>query len=259
MQPTVSLASYTPEFTATALQNTPTPIWIHQGPDTVCIPILLYHHIGMSSVGNQYMISPEMFSDQMRLLHDLGYQTITTTDLLRSIEDGADLPSQPILITFDDGNLDNYTYAYPIMWSYGFVGVEYLVGNYIDAEQYMTTQQIVELIEAGWEMGSHGMSHVNLVNAPPQERFYEIHKSRIFLEQKFGTSFTSFAYPYGEFDTGVMNAVYDAGYKTGMGLGYGSIQRHRDQYALHRIAIKGTYDLEFFESLLKRDNLPQPN
>lgn len=192
----------------------------------------------------------------MRLLHELGYQTITTRDLHRSIEEGLDLPPRPIIITFDDGHLDNYTNAYPIMQAYEFIGVEYLVGNYIDADQFMTSQHIREMMAAGWEMGSHSMNHVSLMDATPAERQFEIRGSRLFLEEKFGVPFSSFAYPFGEFDPGVINAVYDAGYATGMGLGFSSVQKHKDQYALHRIAVKGEYDLEAFEALLKRSGMP---
>ena len=63
--------------------------------------------------------------------------TITTELLIKAVNEGADLPPRPILITFDDGHLNNYTTAFPIMKKYGFTGVLYIVANYMGADQYM--------------------------------------------------------------------------------------------------------------------------
>jgi hypothetical protein len=93
----------------------PTATWVAQGPDTINVPILLYHHIDISPTNSQYYVSPDKFEEQMKLLRDWEYTTITTEMLVKAIRKGSTLPPRPILVTFDDGNLDNYTIAFPIM------------------------------------------------------------------------------------------------------------------------------------------------
>lgn len=228
----------------------PAPKWVLQGPDTVEVPILLYHHIAESPKNSQFYVTPQTFEQQMQLLNDWGYTTITTTMLIRSIREGMGLPPHPIVITFDDGNVDNYIHAFPIMKKYGFVGVEYLVVNYIGKDGYMTTDQIRALLAGGWEIGSHTMNHANLVTSQPEQRLYEIHASFKSLEREFGFSALTFAYPFGSYDCGLMDAVYRAGYLAGMGLGSGSTQCTFDLYALHRLAVRGGMELDSFAGLL---------
>src|SRR5688572_21347743 len=68
------------------------PILIFQGPGTMLVPILLYHRIDESSTESQYYVSPDEFEEQMKLLHDWGYTTITTELLVQAISEGAALP-----------------------------------------------------------------------------------------------------------------------------------------------------------------------
>jgi hypothetical protein len=63
------------------------PQWSWQGPDQVIVPILLYHHIGLSLQGDTtYYISPDIFDKQMNLLYQWGYQTISVELLVRSMK-----------------------------------------------------------------------------------------------------------------------------------------------------------------------------
>jgi hypothetical protein len=108
------------------------PQWSRQGPGPVIVPILLYHHIGYSLEGDTtYYITPEVFDQQMNLLYQWGYQTISLALLVKAITEGADLPPKPILLTFDDGSDTIYERALPIMQRYGFTGMSYIVYYYI--------------------------------------------------------------------------------------------------------------------------------
>jgi peptidoglycan/xylan/chitin deacetylase (PgdA/CDA1 family) len=115
------------------------------------------------------------------------------------------------LITFDDGNLDNYTNAFPIMQRYGFSGVMYIVGNYIGAPRYMNVDQIREMTGAGWEVGSHSMTHPDLTKIDPQLLNYEILASRKYLGMELGLPILSFSYPFGTSHCGINDKVFDAG------------------------------------------------
>jgi hypothetical protein len=139
-----STATITRTFTP---PPSPTSTWVAQGPGNVVVPILLYHWIAVSPTDgpnytSPYYVKPEVFDEQMKLLHDWGYQTITIDMLLSAINEGAELPPRPMLITFDDGHLNNYTAAFPIMQKYGFTGILYIVGNYIGIDDYLNVDQI---------------------------------------------------------------------------------------------------------------------
>jgi len=237
----------TPTFTASP---TPTAAWIHQGPDTVLVPIILYHRIDTSPINSQYYVPPEKFDEEMKLLHDWGYTTITTELLIKAINEGADLPPRPILITFDDGHLNNYTTAFPIMQKYGFTGVLYIVANYMGTDQYMNADQIKEMAAAGWEVGSHSVNHLDLTSLDPERQRYEVVDSRTILEDKLGVPVLTIAYPFGISNSSVIDYAHFAGYIGGMSLGFTYDQGVSNLYTMQRRDIKGTYDVKQFAAFL---------
>ncbi|MEP6896642.1 MAG: polysaccharide deacetylase family protein, partial [Chloroflexota bacterium] len=198
-----------PTDTPTAL---PTPTWVKQGSGDITVPILLYHHIATSPIDSRYYVPPEKFEEELKLLHDWGYTTITTTQLIQAITLGTKLPPRPMLITFDDGHADNYTTAFPIMQKYGFTGVLYLVYNYLDTDQYLNTAQVLEMVHAGWEVGSHSINHYDLTKLDADKQRREIVESRQLFEQKFGIPILTFAYPFGYKDPAVIDYANFAGY-----------------------------------------------
>lgn len=229
----------------------PTEAWEVQGPGDITIPIILYHRIDYSPIDSRYYVTPEKFDEQMKLLHDWGYTSITSTMLARAIMQGAELPPRPFLFTIDDGNLDNYTTAFPIMQKYGFTGALYIVGNYIGAEDYMTVEQILEMYNAGWEVGSHSMNHLDLTKLDPDSLRFEIIGSRNFLEDKLGIPILSFAYPFGASNDSALDYVKFAGYSNAMGAsGYTPSQGTWNLYYLQRVEIKGNEDAKTFTRFL---------
>ncbi len=247
-------ATVTPTRFATA-SPIPTATWVHQGPNTVLVPILLYHWIAVSPTDgpnytSPYYVRPEVFEEEMKLLHDWGYTTITTELLIKAIAEGAYLPPRPLIITFDDGHLNNYTTAFPIMQKYGFTGVLYLVANYLGADQYMNADQIKEMAAAGWEVGSHSISHSDLTALEPERQRYEVVDSREILETKLGIPVLTFSYPFGKSNSSTIDYVHFAGYIAGMSLGFTHDQGNSNLFTLQRRDIKGTYDVKQFAAFL---------
>jgi peptidoglycan/xylan/chitin deacetylase (PgdA/CDA1 family) len=222
---------------------TPTPTWSQQGPGEVIVPILLYHHIQESEFPSRYRIPPEKFEQQIKLLHDWGYTTISTELLVQAITLGAQLPPHPIIITFDDGDIDVYQNAFPIMEKYGFTGVFYLVSNYIGQPNYITAEQVQEMAAAGWEIGSHSLSHLDLIKNPERQRD-EIVQSKEQLETMLGVPVRTFAYPFGRAGQAARDYVKFAQYIAAMGLGYTPVQSQKNLYYLWRWEVQGTFDLQ---------------
>jgi len=247
-----STATLTPTATLTLTPTpTPTPTWAMQGPGKVVCPILLYHHISQpdSPTTSTYYIPPEDFEIQMKALRDWGYTSISISQLVEAILHSARLPNRPVVITFDDGNLDVYINAFPIMQKYGFAGVMYIVVNTLHADGYMGVDQIQEMVAAGWEVGSHSMTHAHL-NDAHDLLYNEINQSRIELEGALDLTVRSFAYPFGEMDATVSTQVQSYGYTSAVGLGTLWNQSVYNLYYLSRRPVPGGIDLGTFAAYL---------
>jgi peptidoglycan/xylan/chitin deacetylase (PgdA/CDA1 family) len=226
------------------------PAWVVQGPNQVIIPILLYHHIGFSlAEDSAYYVSPEVFDQQMNLLYQWGYKTISIELLAKAIKEGAQLPPKPIILTFDDGGETTYSAALPIMQRYQFTGVSYIVYHYVGLTNYMNADEIRALHAAGWEIGSHGLTHRDLTTRPDRQEDEVVH-SRRQLESLLGIPISSFAYPFGAYDESSLGYARFAGYIAAMGLGNESMQGTKNLFYLYRQAVRGTDDLRAFASRL---------
>src|SRR5215204_982009 len=241
------------------LTFTPEPQWKIAGPGEVLIPILLYHQIGYSPSGNLYYVTPEEFERQIFLLHEWGYHTISVRQLAVAILAGAELPLNPIVLTFDDGNENIFTTAFPIMQKYDFTGTVYVVYNYIGSTNFMNKEEIRALYEAGWEIGSHSLSHVDLTQRQDRQEA-EIIESRHKLQTLLNVPIDSFAYPYGARDDLSIEYMHFSGYIVAVGLGADMHQGPNNLYYLYRRDITAKHDLKTFAQFLpwQRDleNLP---
>lgn len=250
------LPSETATNTVTPTPTTiPTATWAVQGPGDVTAPILLYHHVDPDR-DNWYNVSPENFAEQMQALADWGYTTITISQLAKAITDGAPLPERPIVITFDDGHMSVYNYAFPIMQQYGFFGVNYLVANRLDVDGFLSPSELGELEKAGWEVGSHGFTHSDLT-LDHSLAFDEIFYSRNEIEEILGLEVNTFAFPYGSVDNYLYNRVEDWGYLAAVGLGKSYFHNQYSLFYLSRIEIEYEYTLEDFAALLPWSSTPE--
>jgi peptidoglycan/xylan/chitin deacetylase (PgdA/CDA1 family) len=243
--PTVTLSPLPTSTPAPSL----TPTWVWASPGVVTAPILLYHHIAESGVTSRYYISPQNFRAQMEALRAWGYTTITPTHLVNVILGGGLLPARPVIITFDDGNLDVYENAFPIMQEMGFVGAVYIVSNRLGAEDFLSGEQLAELAAAGWEIGSHGRSHVNLAANHAMAR-EEILQSRLDIGTAAGVTVTTIAYPFGMVDDYVFEKTEEYGYVAGLGLGVLWDHSLGTLYYLNRREVHAEYNLAAFAALL---------
>ena len=238
----------TPTFTSTPI---PTPTWVLQGPGDLTIPILLYHHIGISPIDSRYYVPPEKFEQEIKVLYDMNYTSITVEKLVQAITLGRELPAHPILITFDDGHVDNYTNAFPIMQKYGFTGVLYIVTNYLGTPGYLNRYQILEMYKAGWEVGSHTMNHYDLTKLTPEQQRREIAGSKKELEDVLGIDILTIAYPFGAKNKSILGAARAAGYIAAMGAeGYTDSQGDSNLFNLQRVEIKSSEDAKSFTRFL---------
>ena len=227
-----------------------TPTWVFNNPGQVVAPILLYHHVEGDVSYSRYYVSVPDFHKQMQALHDWGYTAIPISLLLDALFDGAELPPKPIVITFDDGNRNIYENAFPIMREYDFPGVFYIVGNRVNSGTDIAhAPELKEMVEAGWEIGSHSYTHLDLTLNHAIAR-YEILQSKLDIEEALGVDVQTFAYPFGTIDPFLAQKVQDYGYRAGMGLGISWTHTWGSMFYLNRIEIHGNHSVDYMGSLL---------
>lgn len=237
------------------LVATPTRGWEYHPPGEISVPILLYHHIGESQAHPRYFVSPQQFKAQMSSLWKWGYTTIPISLLVRAIQEGAELPPKPVVITFDDGYREVYQEALPVMEQYGFVGTLYVIQDQVGVSGYLNADQLRKLIESGWEIGSHSKTHANLRKAGVN-LVEEVINSRLALESLLSTPVLTFSYPYGSASPYLKEYVQQAGYTSAVGVGTLSRHSRNTAYYLSRLEVRGGYDLLDFSRLLRGENPP---
>jgi peptidoglycan/xylan/chitin deacetylase (PgdA/CDA1 family) len=249
MTPTPLPATSTPTPTQTP-QPSQTPTWVtHAKQEKVIAPILLYHHIRFTDKPGRYDVSPDMFKAQMNALVEWGYTSVTVKDLANVLRNGGSLPEKTVVISFDDGDLDVYQNAFPVMKDLGLVGTFYIVTNRLKSVDFVNAEQLKEMAAAGWEIGSHSHSHVDLsLNHGSIET--ESAYSKKVLEEAIGQPVYTYAYPYGGFDSTAGSGVASSGYIGAVGLGTTYIHSSHVVFYLSRIEIRNDYDMAMFSRVL---------
>lgn len=166
------------------------------------VPILCYHQIRNwtatdGKMGKDYIVPIAEFKSQMKMLADSGYQTILPDQLYDYLVYGKKLPKKPIMLTFDDTKLDQYTAAIPEMNKYGFKGVFFIMTVSIGKANYMSKAQIKELSDAGHVIGSHTYDHQNVKKYQGDDWLTQIEKPTKTLQEITGKEVKYFAYPFG--------------------------------------------------------------
>jgi peptidoglycan/xylan/chitin deacetylase (PgdA/CDA1 family) len=215
----------------------PGPVLVHSRKP---IPILMYHAISSPPAGTalpELFVKPFTFRAQIKQLAARGYTAITLKQAYDAWESDGLVPEKPIVLSFDDGYRGDYTDAMPILKERNWPGVLNLeVGNLEDGE--LTDEMVEEMIDAGWEVDSHTISHLDLTGIKGKDLRREVAGSRELLSDRFGVPVDFFCYPAGRFDGSTVAEVEAAGYlgatTTEPGLAA------RDQlFRLRRIRING--------------------
>jgi peptidoglycan/xylan/chitin deacetylase (PgdA/CDA1 family) len=170
------------------------------------VPILCYHQVRNwkptdGKVGKDYIVEIQNFKDQMKMLADSGYHTILPDQLYAYLNTGAALPSKPIMLTFDDTDLDQFTIVNPTLKKLGYKAVYFIMtvsigrkGKFVD---YMSSDQIKQLSDEGNIIGSHTYDHKNFKKYAGKDWEEQLDKPTKRLEEITGKTMTEFAYPFG--------------------------------------------------------------
>ncbi len=212
---------------------------------------LLYHRVCADEewYPSEYVVSRSVFRRHLEYLARHRYYTpdIQNPDTIGSAphSDG----KTPVLITFDDGYLDNYEQAFPLLQEFGFNALIFLVADFsrrtnwwdtpggIPETPLMEKKHIAEMDRAGIQFGSHTMTHPRLASLQRSDAEREIAGSKTAIEEMLGRGIVSFSYPYSSFHDGVKQIVRDAGYRYAFAVNDGPRHLRDDLFAIRRLNV----------------------
>jgi peptidoglycan/xylan/chitin deacetylase (PgdA/CDA1 family) len=232
------------------------------GAHTIQLPILMYHYIRtppsplVDILGYRLSVAPAVFEAQMSWLAANGYHPVTFDDVRAYFSGSRPLPPRPVVITFDDGYADLYTTAFPILKEHGFKAVAYIVSGFVGWPQYVTKDQILELDQYGIEIASHTVSHPNLARASMASVTFQVTASKHWLEALLGHPVLDFAYPSGQYNAQVIQALKAAGYDTAVTEVVSTTHSLNDRYTWTRVRVGVGESLSEFAASLGTPMLP---
>ncbi|MDR0326602.1 MAG: polysaccharide deacetylase family protein [Oscillospiraceae bacterium] len=199
------------------------------------VPVLMYHCVEDNETNNAFYVSVADFEAHLRYLYENDYRTITMRELTRMVTSGEEVPPRAVVLTFDDGYINNYTNVLPLLEKYGMSGTVYALSFY--PGWACTPEMLRDMNRRGMEIGSHTKSHANLTKLAPEEAVDEITRSKEALERVLGIEITSFAYPYGAYNTELAQAVKNAGYQSAVSMTVGHASPGQSLFELRRYGI----------------------
>lgn len=256
---TASLRTETTQLSATAEaivatptiempQPMPTP---HESYSwTLKVPILMYHYVSnppndADKYRTDLSTSPRVFREQMQFLVDGGYDVIDLYDLTLAIVDEGELPSKPIIITFDDGYRDNYENAFPVLQELGLKATFFVATEFIDQDNpnYMSWEMIEEMAAAGMRIEPHSKTHPDLTEHEREFIVWEVLGSQETIASHIGYRPRYFAYPGGRYNDEVQGIVSELDFWGAVTTNNGLWHGFNDRFEWGRVRMRYTTTL----------------
>lgn len=227
----------------------------------VKLPVLMYHSICKNGgKTGKYIISENNFENDLKYLKDNGYTTIVFKDLINYVENKAELPSKPVMLTFDDGYFNNYVYAYPLLKEYEARAVLSIIGYYTDlytktpdenpAYSHVTWENVKEMISSGaFEVQNHSYNLHSTDkgrNGSKKKRGESAEEYRAMLiedlgklQEEFKTNIgavpIAYTYPFGSVSNASFPIIKELGFRASLSCESGMNRITRDPECLYML------------------------
>nr|WP_199798768.1 polysaccharide deacetylase family protein [Clostridium tetani] len=211
------------------------------------VPILMYHSIDYEE-NNELRIPKEVFRNQMEFLIKEGYTTLTLDELFNFLKNNNPIPEKSIVITLDDGYMDNYINAYPILKELDINATIFVITDLVDNnENYLTSEQIIEMSNNGIDIQSHTTKHDDLLTLSYEDQLKTLVDSKKFLQDLLKKDIKYIAYPFGNWNEDTLKAVEVAGYSMAVSTTGTWSFKENGIYSLDRVYISSKFNLEEFK------------
>ncbi len=229
---------------------------------------LMYHSIlpdPLPSSADRYhfSVSVALFEGQMALLRKWGFLSISLAELRLWIDGQLSLSGPRVLITFDDGYRSVLEHAATVLVQHSLGGTVFLVPAYAgqwnvwdnpqSAFRLATLgwQQVRCLLQLGFEVGSHSLTHLPLSGLDAMSQRTEIVTSKMRIESELGIRIRAFAYPHSQYDSLTPKLISRAGYDLAFCGWPAAITRRSKRTALPRICVYGHETLAQFAAKVR--------
>lgn len=228
------------------------------------VPIFYYHSIG--NVGPETLPAAE-FKAHLSLIDSMGFIPITFADLVSKKLSG---DHKYVVLTFDDGLLDNYEIAAPLLEERGYTATFFVIPGFDKITRWvnpktsqwsdekrtgfsipfpsMQPNQRQELLSLGMEIGCHSMTHPKLNKIGVANLNSEIASSKNLLQDQLGHEVKTFCYPKGRYNQAVLNTVIEAGYVGACTTMPGYYRDHTPKFECGRFLVESR---KLFEMILR--------
>lgn len=209
--------------------------------------------------------SRKRFAEQMAALAAYGYPVLSMDEFGTWLSSAESFEKPGVLLTFDDGYLNQYENGVPVLQSFGFHAVFFVVSGYFGKHSgwksefgtthvsdlaLMDRNHLIELANMGYTVGCHTHTHPFLTKLSRGEVETELEDSKRSLEDLLGQPVRAFCYPYGDYDRGVVAAVKRAGFHLAFTVKRGTVKSGDDPYLLKRLPVLGEPSQREFEAYL---------
>ena len=240
------------------------------------IPVFMYHHVNPHK-GDMVTVTPGVFDAQMKFLSETGYRTLSADELVEFAGGNLAIKGKAVAVTFDDGYLDNYVHAFPILKKYGIKAILFLAADWVEkSSRVMNKWEISipshkegkDLMSGGrfhkvvmnWDMiremqdsklvefYSHTMTHRRCAELTEEELKRELKDSKTILEERLNRPCPYICWPKGSYNESSVRIAKESGYKALFTTERDIVQHGSDMFHLGRIVVKD--DLKWFKRKL---------
>lgn len=188
-----------------------------------------------------YDVPTVSFLEQMEWLQANNYRVGTFE------EDGHYSDEQKVILTFDDGEMNNYDQALPVLKKCGFPAYFFIIAKRVGEYGYMSWDELRAIHESGMIIGSHGFSHEILTNLMDSQVEEELRASKRYLERNLDITVDTFSMPRGFCNNKVVRMAYEAGYKHVL---ISDRPRELTEPCLSRVSVKATWPIKRFNQAI---------
>jgi peptidoglycan/xylan/chitin deacetylase (PgdA/CDA1 family) len=167
----------------------------------------------MPAVGQpDLIVDPANFAAELEALRANGYHTIHQSQLFDALYTGASLPPKPIIVSVDDGYVDDVRTILPDLQRMHMVATFFVITGRMSESGFLSADQIRQLDHAGMDVGDHTAHHLDLRLLSGSALRAETAGSRQTLQSVLGHPVYYFAYPFGAYNSNVERVLRSAGF-----------------------------------------------
>lgn len=220
----------------------------------VTLPIFMYHFI-LDDYGEnldvENFVKPSTLEEQLKYIVENGYQTV----FVNEIEDLSNY-TKPVALTFDDCFVYFYNNAFPLLKKYNQKASIYIICNYVNGPNYLTTEQIQEMVDSGLvSVQSHTLSHQKLSTLSLEDMKKELGESKSYLDSSYSINVDTICYPIGDYNERVIEYAKE-NYKYGLAMTGGVYYSNKHNlYKIPRIYANRSMSINEFANYLKKSKV----